>query len=337
MRLLLSRYACVRRDGGQLIAEGSAPGERAVLDDPRSLALIQALARPRELEEAAAELGLGVNEGLELARPLIAARVLVDPESGAREDASAWGFEDLRSHLRSRREGSAPFPMPRRRPPPALPGRRWSETLALPLPDLDAAERNDPPFAAVQAARRSVRRPGSQPLGLARLGEFLFRVGRVEDLWHFGGMSFAARPYPAAGALYELELYLAARQCESVEPGLYHYAAEHHQLARVPESSAAAGALLEAAMAGMGVVEAPHALVVIAARFERIAWKYDWLAYSLMLKDVGVVLQTMYLVATAMGLGACAVGSGGSDVFARATGLDPEEETPVGELCLSSR
>jgi SagB-type dehydrogenase family enzyme len=56
-----------------------------------------------------------------------------------------------------------------------------------------------------------------------------------------------------------------------------------------------------------------------------------------MLKDVGVVFQTMYLAATAMGLGACAVGTGDAEAFAAATGLDPEHETSIGELCLAAR
>jgi SagB-type dehydrogenase family enzyme len=203
--------------------------------------------------------------------------------------------------------------------------------LDLPRPDLDALERDDPPLAAVQAARRSVRERAPAQLPLADLGEFLFRVGRAEDLWHVGSMDFVARPYPSAGSLYELELYLVAGDCEGLAPGLYHYEAAHHRLAR----AGAADALLPDAAAAMGVEDLPQALVVIAARFPRIAWKYGTLAYSLMLKDVGVLLQTMYLSAAAMGLGACALGAGDAAVFAAASGLDPEHETSVGELSLT--
>jgi oxazoline/thiazoline dehydrogenase len=78
-------------------------------------------------------------------------------------------------------------------------------------------------------------------------------------------------------------------------------------------------------------------LFILAARFARVAWKYESIAYSLILKHVGVVLQTMYLAATAMGLGPCALGCGDADLFARAAGTDYCAETSVGEFLLGSQ
>jgi len=78
-------------------------------------------------------------------------------------------------------------------------------------------------------------------------------------------------------------------------------------------------------------------LLVLAARFQRVQWKYRMVSYALILKHVGVLQQTMYLVATAMGLGACALGGGDADRFAEATGLNYYEEGSVGELMLGSR
>ena len=75
-------------------------------------------------------------------------------------------------------------------------------------------------------------------------------------------------------------------------------------------------------------------LLILAARFPRVAWKYESIAYALTLKHVGVVLQTMYLAATAMGLGPCAIGGGDADLFARAAGTDYYAETSVGEFLL---
>ncbi len=53
---------------------------------------------------------------------------------------------------------------------------------------------------------------------------------------------------------------------------------------------------------------------------------------ALVLKHVGVVFQTMYLAATAMGLAPCAVGLGDSDLFAQAADTDYYAETSVGEF-----
>ena len=122
--------------------------------------------------------------------------------------------------------------------------------------------------------------------------------------------------------------------CEGVDAGLYHYAGDHHHLARVSGQGSSVDRLLADAAAGMAVTSRPQVLIVAAVRFSRIATKYGPLAYTLVLKNVGVLIQTMYLSATAMGLAGCAVGAGDSTVFAEATGLAVDEETSVGEFCL---
>ena len=92
-------------------------------------------------------------------------------------------------------------------------------------------------------------------------------------------------------------------------------------------------ALLNSAEFATGAA-APQVLITIAARFGRISWKYSSLAYALILKDVGVLIQTFYLMATEMGLGGCAIGSTNIELFARMTGLDFCVEGPVGQFIL---
>jgi nitroreductase len=78
----------------------------------------------------------------------------------------------------------------------------------------------------------------------------------------------------------------------------------------------------------------PQILITIAARFDRTAWKYSSIAYSLVLKDAGVLTQTLYLMATDMGLGGCAIGSIDIDLFSKMTGLEFHIEGPVGQFAL---
>ena len=75
-------------------------------------------------------------------------------------------------------------------------------------------------------------------------------------------------------------------------------------------------------------------VVTIAARFGRISWKYSAIAYALILKDVGVLMQSFYLMAVEMGLGGCAIGTGNIDLFARMTGIEFHIEGPVGQFVL---
>ena len=151
-------------------------------------------------------------------------------------------------------------------------------------------------------------------------------------------MAFAPRPYPAGGALYELELYVVVSACAGLEAGLYHYDPERHRLRWLSADRSELEELLRDAGLATGVPrERLQILIVVAARFSRIAWKYASIAYSVILKDVGVLYQTMYLAATAMGLAPCAVGCGDADRFARTAGTDYYTETSVGEFLLGSR
>jgi SagB-type dehydrogenase family enzyme len=75
----------------------------------------------------------------------------------------------------------------------------------------------------------------------------------------------------------------------------------------------------------------------ITARFRRLQWKYQSVAYAVILKNVGVLYEAMYLTATAMGLAPCSLGGGTIDLFCAAAGLDPYAESPVGEFVLGSR
>src|SRR5206468_11105883 len=89
-------------------------------------------------------------------------------------------------------------------------------------------------------------------------------------------------------------------------------------------------AMLAGAELAMGTSAVPQILITIAARFDRVEWKYSAIAYSLILKDVGVLLQTLYLVATDMGLGGCAIGTSNIDLFEKMTGIPFHLEAPVG-------
>ena len=84
----------------------------------------------------------------------------------------------------------------------------------------------------------------------------------------------------------------------------------------------------------MGVPVGPQVLITIAARFGRVSWKYSSIAYALILKDVGVLIQTFYMMATDMGLGGCAIGTTNIDLFAKMTGIEFHAEGPVGQFAL---
>ena len=182
--------------------------------------------------------------------------------------------------------------------------------------------------------RRTRRAPGEPPLTARELGELLYRSSRLRKVTATATHEISDRAYPGGGAVYELEVYPVVGRCEGLGPGLYHYAPGDHQLERVSGMTPEARALLDAA-GRMMEAGAPDVLIVLAARFQRVMWKYRSMSYAGILKNVGALYQTMYLVATAMGLSACALGGGDSDLFARAAGTRYTTETSVGEFTLN--
>jgi SagB-type dehydrogenase family enzyme len=198
------------------------------------------------------------------------------------------------------------------------------------------------PVAKVVRERRSTRSfDDKRPITLAELSRFLDNTARVLSRWRSriddgAGplVAYTARPYPSAGASYELELYLAVDKCDGLARGFYHYDAGGHALTPIGTRPHEIDAMLSGAELAMGAPAAPQILITITARFGRISWKYGSIAYALILKDVGVLLQTLYLMATDMGLGGCAIGSTDIDLFAKMTGIEFHVEGPVGQFAI---
>src|SRR5215469_9927640 len=378
---VLSRFAYLRRDETEMVVECPVSHFRIVLRDPRASLLVAALAKPTTVDDLASHTPELPPDLVRSFVDLLAEARIVEQAGAEGDDAlEAWEFHDLLFHSRSRRGRSdAPcggtYRLAHRPPPAAVKDASTKPLYRLHRPDLDLLQRDDPPLALVQERRRSIREYSEQPITARQLGEFLYRVARVKERWQAEvatragevTIDFASRPYPAGGALYELEFYLAVRACQDLEAGLYHYDPLEHglrriggekgdgnlfceapsgpsrQKARVP-SFAREGAdcnvarLLDDGAASAGIDPSTlQVLIVLTVRQERIAWKYESIAYALALKHVGVVYQTMYLAATAMGLAPCALGCGDSDLFACASGNDYYVETSVGEFLLGSR
>ena len=93
-------------------------------------------------------------------------------------------------------------------------------------------------------------------------------------------------------------------------------------------------ALLRGAQFAMDAPAAPQILITLAARFGRVSWKYSSIAYALVLKDAGTLMQTFYLMANDLGLRGCAIGISNIDLFAKMTGIDFHIEGPVGQFAI---
>jgi SagB-type dehydrogenase family enzyme len=256
-----------------------------------------------------------------------------------------WEFHDLLFHARSRLGrttepfgGTFPY-VGELEPEPAVRDRHQGEVVVLPVPVFEEILERDPAILLAMETRHSCRSFGEEPLTLAELSEFLFRSCRITDAYGpREGLPYAAtrRPYPTGGAAYEIEVYVTVRRIQGLEPASYHYEPDTHRLRRLDAAAAHREALLEAASLSAGGGVRPDALLTLTSRFQRLQWKYRSIAYAVSLKHVGALYQTMYLVASAMQIGACGLGSGNSQTSVDAFGLEYLRESSVGEFIIGS-
>ncbi len=333
----LSRFALCRSDNGELIIETPLSPLRVHLYNPDALPFFFALRKPLTLEEILKEFlhlpAEGVKETFSL---LVSAKILTNGEESP--NSRQWEFHDLFFHSRSR-EGrhNAPIGGTFR-----FKGAIPSQPAIKPCTQKGIIELQKPEktltFSIEEAIlqRKSIRKHGEKPITLQQLEEFLYRCARVKKLFIREEEEFTSRPYPGGGSLYEFELYLVVYNCEGIKQGVYHYHPLAHQLCNVSEFNSLAEKLLHDAKRSSAKEEYPQVLIVVSARFQRVFWKYQSMAYALILKDLGVLIQTMYLVATAMELAPCAIGSGNSDLFCELIGTNYLEESSVGEFMLGS-
>ena len=341
----LCRFAYVRSVDGVLVLESPRAHARMLLPDGRAAALLAALAAPRLLADVAAAADVApAPQRDRLFFSLLASHDFIEVGDTPPDEAAArdqWEFHDLLFHGRSR-SGRHLYPWGAtyrwagvHDPLPAV---KDMAGVSIPLrrPDLADLERSDPSLTTVIEGRRSRRIPGPMPLTLDQLGELLFRTSRVRARTRTDHEEVSSRPYPGGGADYELEIYPVVNRVEGLAAGLYYYHPLNNVLHPIEAGAPDRAALFRDAAQKARLEVFPDVLLCFTARFQRLSFKYSSIAYAVMLKDLGALYQNLYLVATAMGLAPCALGSGDIELFARASGLSPMIEPSVGEFMLST-
>jgi SagB-type dehydrogenase family enzyme len=352
--LVLSRFAYLRRRANEMVLESPRAGALFKICDPKTAAALAMLSAPQQIGRFRRQDGF---PGVALLALLVDCQILfkVDAagDAGLRpaegdDNLVLWDFHDLVFHTRSTEGrhanplgGLYPYvdvmaPLPAVRP--CWPGKK------IDLRGFSAA-----PSQAASGVAKLLRERHStrdfddrRPITLAELSRFLDATARVQSelkttLDPEGGgpvLTYTVRPYPSGGASYELELYLAVDTCDGLPRGFYHYDAGGHALVPIDVRTHEFEALLKGAQLAMEAAAAPQILITIAARFGRISWKYSSIAYALILKDVGVLIQTLYMMVTDMGLGGCAIGSLNIELFAKMTGIEFHVEGPVGQFVI---
>jgi SagB-type dehydrogenase family enzyme len=181
--------------------------------------------------------------------------------------------------------------------------------------------------------RLSCRNFLAAPLALSEIGTILWFGNGVEGEVNLGARQLLERPIPSSGGLYPLELYLIARQVETLVPGLYHFAALEHALELLKPMELSAGIVSQLFMNQSYLANA-SAIVLIAAVLERNMHKYAERGYRYVLLEAGHAAQNMCLAAAGMKLGALPLGGFFDGFLAKLFGLDLEKEILVYGIAL---
>jgi SagB-type dehydrogenase family enzyme len=189
-----------------------------------------------------------------------------------------------------------------------------------------------------QASTIGVANPGDDvdaPLNLDALTRILFCADGLTRSKSVGGEDYHFRAAASAGALYPIEIYLAANEVEELEPGLYHFSPADLKL-RGLRRGQWRGYLAHAAAMRPALADA-SAVLIFSAIFWRSAWKYRARAYRYCFWDAGTILANTLAAANANGLAAEIVTAFEDASIERLIDVDDEREGAICMVALGRR
>ncbi|MBD3304459.1 SagB/ThcOx family dehydrogenase [Candidatus Woesearchaeota archaeon] len=170
-----------------------------------------------------------------------------------------------------------------------------NETIKLPKPVL----KSDVSVEEALKNRRSVREYKNKPLSLKDISQIL---------WACQGITGdGKRTAPSAGALYALEIYIAAGEANELDKGVYHYLPESHSLEKIKDRDIRKE-LGTAAYGQEWVSQAPASLVITGI-YKRITQKYRARGKQYTHLEAGHAAQNVYLQAYSLNIGTVFVGA----------------------------
>ncbi len=170
----------------------------------------------------------------------------------------------------------------------------------------------------VLTLRRSTRRFSDRQLTLSEISQLLWAAQGIT-----GGMGF--RTAPSAGALYPLEIYLAAGNIKGLPAGIYRYRPDENGLLEVATGDKR-DELCAAALSQASVKNAP-AIIIFSAVFKRTTEKYGNRGMQYVFIETGHAAQNICLQAISLGLASVVIGAFDDNAVKRI--IKTEEEHPV--------
>ncbi|MFX0075070.1 MAG: SagB/ThcOx family dehydrogenase [Candidatus Hermodarchaeota archaeon] len=193
------------------------------------------------------------------------------------------------------------------------------QKIELPKPEFDVTIN----FWSVIKNRHSTRKFNNNPMSIMELSLFLYGMSGLNRVFP----QYAFRTVPSAGGLYPIEIYPVINNVTGLEKGLYHYNIQEHSLNFLKEGDFRrdiAEGCLDQNMAFTSAIN-----FIWTAMIGRSQWKYLQRCYRYIYLDAGHIGQNFYLVAEALGLGACTIGALYDDELNQFLEIDGKTETVI--------
>ena len=192
----------------------------------------------------------------------------------------------------------------------------------------------DGDFLGIINCRKSHRVYTDQAISLTALAYLLWCTQGVKSV---RGKAYATlRTVPGGGARHPFECYMAIRKVEGLKSGLYHYLPMKHQLEYLGDCEEMEE-MIGRTLQSQKWAEKASVVFYYSCVFYRAEWRYGIWTHPTVLIDSGHVTENLYLAATSIGLGGCAIAAVDGPDTNRVFSLDGKEETifyamPVGTV-----
>lgn len=206
-------------------------------------------------------------------------------------------------------------------PQPPLMWEPTTEDITVNLPNPSDIQVPELDLRKAIEDRRTKRTYSEDHLTLEELSYLLWSTQGIRD---YAGTHATLRTVPSAGARHAFETYLLVNRVESLEPGLYRYAAKNHQLAVVETTSEVSKQLTEACL-GQEQVKNSAVTFFWVADLYRMTYRYGQRGYRYLHLDAGHVCQNLYLVAGQLLCGVCAIAAFDDEAMTKSLGLDGKD------------
>jgi len=209
-----------------------------------------------------------------------------------------------------------------------LPYKIYPGAASIPLPrDLNLS--STPTLAALSSYMPA---DFSAPIDTAALTRILFCADGLTRQKKVGDDDYHFRAAASAGALYPIEIYVAASEVEDLETGLYHFSPADLRMAGLRRGDWR-GFIANAAAQRPSICNA-RAVIAMSAIYWRSEWKYRARAYRYCYWDAGTILANLLAAAAAEEISAEVITAFEDPALETLLGIDGDREGMIALVAL---